>query len=47
MNTNTILRKSSDNLTTGNPLQSLQYKEIKVKKAAKTDVNMQQEAMKP
>ena len=35
MNTNTILRKSIDNQTTGNPLQSLRYKEIKVKKQPK------------
>ena len=35
MNTSTILRKSIDNQTNGNPLQSLQYKEKKLKKQPK------------
>ena len=49
MDTNTILRKSIDNQTIGNPLQSLQYKEIKVKKAAKIDIicNKKQWSLRP
>ena len=56
MNINTILGRSIDNQTTKNPLQSLKdkkeqkQKEIKVKKAAKTNIihtYILEEAMKP